>query len=62
MIGFNYFTPVTKTWDYLGVANAAQASGYQIVALLDDGVVYTTLPQQNHGSHGVSYSPHKDNY
>ena len=43
MIGLNYVYPIIDSWTYSNICNAAIESGYEIVAILHDGVVYKYL-------------------
>jgi hypothetical protein len=45
LIGLMYSYPITSSWQYQGVCNAALNSNYEVVAILSDGVVYRMIPQ-----------------
>ena len=40
MIGVTYATPVTKAWNYAEICRTAREAGYEVMAILEDGVVY----------------------
>ncbi len=46
MIGFNYIIPVVTAWDYSLICNTAAPVGFDVLAILEDGVVYKSIPQQ----------------
>lgn len=45
-IGYSYPFPVLTAWDYSNICNTAISSGLEVVAMLEDGVVYKYLNKE----------------
>ena len=46
MIGLHYVYPLPTAYNYANICNSAINAGYEVVAMLHDGVVYKYTPEK----------------